>query len=133
LGSRLGEDLSSISANKLFLAPDHWDLEILRRGLDNTKSTKQDILLFTNNKSKSNNKPSDSKDDFYTGKKGLSSNRNNLSNRKRSLGDNKNNIRGTLNSLDASFLDNSNLVDITNTTQSVSIVQAPTQPPTRTL
>jgi hypothetical protein len=114
LGSRLGEDLSSISANKLPSAPDRWDLEILCCRLDDTRNTKQDILPLTNNKSEGSNKPGDSENDFYTGGRGLGSNRNNLSNKGRSLSNSKNNIRGALNSLDAPFLGSSNLVDITS-------------------
>lgn len=133
MGDRPGEDLSSISADKLPSTPDRWDLETLRRGLDDAGGTEQDILPLINNEGDGSNEPGDSEGDFYTGGGALGSNRDDLSDGEGSLGNNESSIRDAFNCLDVPFLDSSDLADISSATQSVPVAQALTQPPTRTL
>ena len=79
MGNRPREDLPGISTDRLPPAPDGWDLETLRRGLEDATGVGQALLRPANTDEAdlytSDNGLGNYEDDFYTSGGGLGSNK----------------------------------------------------------
>ena len=135
LGGRPGGDDPSTDA--LPPTPDIWDLETLRRGLDDAGGTGQALLPPTNSEADfyiGDDGPGDYGDDFfYAGGGGLDGDGDDLYNSVRGSDNDANSVRGALNSLDAPPLSGGDLADAGSATQPFSTVQATTRSQSRTL
>ena len=138
LGGRPGGDDPSItSTDALPLAPDVWDLETLRRGLDDARSTGQAVLPPTNSEADfyiGDDGPGDSGDNIYAGSGGgLDGNGDDLYDSRGGSHNDASSVRGALNGLDGPLLSGGDLADAGSAIQPFSTAQATTRSQSRTL